>query len=775
MFRNRSRCFCVMPQFLKFFKLSIRLFTVMLFFAATVLWPVNNHYWKDYALPKNPTEPPGNSDLSRYLYQIEVMVKGGGKMSEMQDKSFLWSYLVFTWFFSFLVIYYINSETFRVNKVRQNYLGSQKTITDRTFRLTGIPKDLRTEHKIKNLIERLQIGHVKNVTLCCDWSELDNLMEKRKVVLQKLEGKWVEYLSAKPKEPPISEPQQQRPATDGGDLDGGRLDGVEEASGHDACHDEEAAETRLLLPRTVGGPDMFGSPRPQARIWYGCLNLRSRWTDAIDYYEEKLRLLDNRIHQARRKKYKPADLAFVTMDSTAACQMAIQAVLDPTPGQLLTKLAPAPADVIWRNTYKPRITRRLNAWSVTVFVSFLSLIWLIPVASLASLLSICTISRVFPGFTKALKGHDIITALVQTGLPTAVVSLLNVAVPYLYEWLSYRQGQISVGDVELSIVSKNFFFTFFNIFLVFAVSGTATSFWSILRDVARDTTRLPTLLAREIVGLNSFYLNFIMLQGIGLFPFKLLDFGNAVLWPVLKYFARTPRDHAEIRKPSVFSYGFYLPTALLVFILCVVYSVLPMGYLVLSLGLAYFVLGYFTYKYQLLYAMDQPQHATGGAWCIICYRVILGLTVFQVVMSGILALLGSYEQSVLVAPLLLVTVWYSYYWRRRFEPLTKFIALKSVRYPTNGVSAASMVDERYHDDEQEEEDGYGGASEATALFRRRSTVDEDREKGARFVNPNLVSRLVVNPSELKTSFPTTSSRPALEHSPQFPIPLPLLF
>ena len=33
------------------------------------------------------------------------------------------------------------------------------------------------------------------------------------------------------------------------------------------------------------------------------------------------------------------------------------------------------------------------------------------------------------------------------------------------------------------------------------------------------------------------------------------------------------------------------------FILCVVYSVLLMGYLVLSIGLAYFVLAYFTCKY----------------------------------------------------------------------------------------------------------------------------------------------------------------------------------
>ncbi len=74
----------------------------------------------------------------------------------------------------------------------------------------------------------------------------------------------------------------------------------------------------------------------------------------------------------------------------------------------------------------------------------------------------------------------------------------------------------------------------------------------------------------------------------------------------------------------------------------------------------YFTLGYFTYKYQLIYAMDQPQPATGGAWPMICYRVILGLVVFQVTMAGLLALRTAFTQAVLVIPLVFCTAWYSY-------------------------------------------------------------------------------------------------------------------
>jgi hypothetical protein len=120
--------------------------------------------------------------------------------------------------------------------------------------------------------------------------------------------------------------------------------------------------------------------------------------------------------------------------------------------------------------------------------------------------------------------------------------------------------------------------------------------------------------------------------------------------------SKTPRDYAELVQPPVFKYGFYLPSAILIFILCMVYSILPAGYLVLFFGIIYFVVGFYTYKYQLLYAMDHPQHATGGAWSMICYRIMLGMGVFQVVMAGLIALEKAFYPAALVLPLLPFTI-----------------------------------------------------------------------------------------------------------------------
>ena len=54
------------------------------------------------------------------------------------------------------------------------------------------------------------------------------------------------------------------------------------------------------------------------------MNLQNRKVDAIDYYEGKLRKLDDQVIEARKMEHKATPVAFVTMDSIPACQLAVQ-------------------------------------------------------------------------------------------------------------------------------------------------------------------------------------------------------------------------------------------------------------------------------------------------------------------------------------------------------------------------------------------------------------------------------------------------------------------
>ena len=108
---------------------------------------------------------------------------------------------------------------------------------------------------------------------------------------------------------------------------------------------------------------------------------------------------------------------------------------------------------------------------------------------------------------------------------------------------------MSEGDIELSVISKNFFFSFFNYFIIFTIIGTFVNFYEILdkfRDGLRDTTWVASQLASSLQRLLSFYTNLIILQGVGLFPLRLLQVGSVVLYPFYRMAAKTPRGMSQM-------------------------------------------------------------------------------------------------------------------------------------------------------------------------------------------------------------------------------------
>ncbi|MCJ1474664.1 hypothetical protein MMC13_003324 [Lambiella insularis] len=692
--------------FLAFFKMAIKYLAFVLFFCLTVIYPVHRNFDTSDELPKllpNTTAP-----ITR-MFRTEGDADDGTPppINELISTDYLWVYVVFVYLFSLAAIYLIVNETKRIIRVRQTYLSTHSSVTDRTIRLSGIPRHLRSEEKIKETIEELEIGKVESVMLCREWEELDELVRERTSMLRKLEEAWTAHLGfhrpTAMERLPRDRPQNNFQETD------------------------EDEQSGLLSNENVDQAHVtsYVHDRPMTRLRFGFLNLQSRRVDAINYYEEKLRKLDDKVKEARKKQYPPTPLAFVTLDSIAACQMAVQAIIDPEPMQLMVNTAPAPADVVWKNTYLSRSNRMTRAWAITAIVTLLTILWWFVLLAIAALLNMDSIRKVSPSLADALEQHKIGRALVQTGLPTLVISLLNVIAPYLYEWLSNLQGMISQGDVEMSIISKNYFFTFFNLFLVFTVFGTASNFTQAqeqLGDQLRDLSpsRISWVLAQALGMLAPFYMNLIVLQGLGLFPFRLLEFGAVSLYPVYLMGAKTPRDYAELVQPPMFSYGFFLPQTLFIFIICIVYSILPKGELVTFFGLIYFVIGSFIYKYQLLYAMDHRQHSTGRAWSIICHRIIVGLLVFQLAMAGQLALLTALKRSLLVVPLFVGTVWFGLFYRKSYDPLMRFIALRSL-HRDDDADIISLSQSRF-DTETE-----GGR-----------IVDTSEETGLRFINPSLI-------------------------------------
>tara|TARA_R110002003_G_scaffold110_13_gene9342 strand:+ start:7821 stop:8642 length:822 start_codon:yes stop_codon:yes gene_type:complete len=175
--------------YLAFFKMAIKFLLVTLFFALAVIKPVHDTHKEGTKLPL-----PGDGKHEEHLEARGTFTALAAEHENYTD--YLWMYLVFVYLFTGLIMYLIVSETRRIIDIRQEYLGSQTTITDRTIRLSGIPLDLRSEDKIKDFIEDLEIGKVESVTLCRNWKELDSKFLERQTLLRKLEEAWTVHLGS---------------------------------------------------------------------------------------------------------------------------------------------------------------------------------------------------------------------------------------------------------------------------------------------------------------------------------------------------------------------------------------------------------------------------------------------------------------------------------------------------------------------------------------------------------------------------------------------------
>ena len=102
----------------------------------------------------------------------------------------------------------------------------------------------------------------------------------------------------------------------------------------------------------------------------------------------------------------------------------------------------------------------------------------------------------------------------------------------------------------------------------------ASSGYTLLSFTELDTSEIPKLLASILPGQGQFYNNLIVLQGLGMFPFRLLQIGTVTLYPLYKAGCKTPRDFHELDIGPTFNYAFYLPQPLFVFVICTIYSIM---------------------------------------------------------------------------------------------------------------------------------------------------------------------------------------------------------
>jgi len=173
-------------------------------------------------------------------------------------------------------------------------------------------------------------------------------------------------------------------------------------------------------------------------------------------------------------------------------------------------------------------------------------------------------------------------------------------------------------------------------------------------------------------------------------PLQLLNLGVIIPSAVMRLFVtRTPRDFAELNAPPMINYGVVYPQAILIFVMTLLYSVVQP--LIVIFGAIYFGVAYVVYKYKLLFVFYKPYESQGQAWPITFTRLILGVVMFLVFMTGIFALKKAFFVSSLVSPLIIGTILWAWYIVKIYTPLSEHVSLSSVCEVERGEETAEVV------------------------------------------------------------------------------------
>ncbi|KAF9261079.1 DUF221-domain-containing protein [Marasmius fiardii PR-910] len=693
---------------LGFFKMSFYLFSVCSFVAIAILMPINWSHNKE--LVNDDPDWPGdvgsvsgewtallssNAFLERPSLSATLATPNSTIPTDdswlglfTDGTTYLSVHLAFTYIFTITALYFIYKNYRRFIRTRQLFsLELVHSIPARTIMITRLPRHLQGERPLAEYFESMDMA-VESVSIVREVGSLKTLLDQRTKALLELEQAWVSYV------------------------------------GNPSTVEEYDPESNANMPSLMDDDDLERGITPVQR---GRLvvphrkrpTLRPGWfsakVDALEYLEKKFRDLDELVKRRRRTgRFKATETAFVTFEKMSAAQIALQLAHAPNPFQCKTSPAPEPRDIVWSNMIPTENSMYARDIMVLAALGLLFFTWFFPITALASLLSYDEIKRTLPWLAELIDRNEKIQALVQNSLPSVAMITLNALLPFMLEALTYVQGYRARSWVEYSLLKKYHLFLLVNVVFIFLVVST---YWALVRDLANFPAQIPEKLAKALQTgkARNFFLSYAILQGLGIMPLQLLNLGVLIPQFVMRmFFTRTPRDYAELNAPPMINYGVVYPQAILMFTITILYSVVQP--LILIFGAIYFGMAYVVYKYKLLFVFYKPYESQGQAWPITFIRLIWGVVIFLVFMTGFFLVSKAFILSSIIVPLLGGTLVWTWYLHSALTPLSRYVNLSSVCEVERGEESEEVSRLR---------SGHPVTWSQTTLNRRRYAQNDD--------------------------------------------------
>ncbi|KAJ7100262.1 hypothetical protein B0H15DRAFT_936877 [Mycena belliarum] len=688
----------------------------------------------------------------------------------------LWAHLVLAWVFTFWVFYNIRAEMDHFVTTRQQFLINpvhSKSVQANTVLITGIPSRFLSPAALHALFKDLP-GGVRRVWINRNLRMLPDIYERRLAACAKLEAAETGLLAGAAKRhrkagnapskdaegrggvPEVA--RADRPTHKLGFLGllGEKVDSIDWARGEIATCNKLLEQGRRTMGRELRDPS-------QTPAEEGPDTFASHEGDDADG-EEAIEDAKTLKHKGGGEQSYPAiSSAFITFNRQIAAHMAENILLHHEPYRMAEKFTEvAPPDVIWSNLgmnpYEKK-GRMLLSYAAT---AALIIFWALPVAAVGIISNVHSLCTTAPWLAWICKIPAVPLGIISGILPPVLLAVLMMLLPIILRRFAILEGIPKHTGVELSLMTRFFLFQVVHSFLVVTISsGIVAS----LSGLIKDPTSTPTLLSQKLPAASTFFLTYMILQGLSGTAGGFLQIVPLVVYYVkLILLGSTPRSVYGIKYGArSVSWGTTFPGVTLLVVIALVYSVISP--IINGLACFTFFMFYQLYKYLFLWQFEQPPSSdTGGLFFPKAIsHVFTGLYIQQVCMIGLFFLAqdtnrkpSATPQGGMMVVLIVFTILFQMLISSSYGPLLHALPLSLAEktYSANAAAApvedsdshemtvtkkagrpgrASSVNEREENGRESEREEYEGLTERQKVGSRAARMKSEEEYG--FAHP----------------------------------------
>ncbi|XP_047043405.1 CSC1-like protein At4g02900 [Lolium rigidum] len=409
-------------------------------------------------------------------------------------------------------------------------------------------------------------------------------------------------------------------------------------------------------------------PAKKPTVKTGLWGLWGQRVDAIEYYKSAIEELCKQEDEERQKVMSDPNsimpAAFVSFKSQWGAAVCAQTQQTSNPTVWLTEWAPEPRDIYWPNLAIPFVELSVRRLIMAIAVFFLTFFFMIPIAFVQSLANVDDLERVLP-FLKPIIERNSLKSVIQGFLPGIALKIFLILLPMILMTMSKIEGHISISGLDRTTASKYFLFIFVNVFLGSVITGTA--FQQLDTFIHQPANKIPETVGESIPMKATFFITYVMVDGwagvaaevLRLKPLVMFHIKNALL-------VRTEQDREQAMDPGSLDFGTTEPRIQLYFLLGLVYAVVTP--ILLPFIIVFFSLAYLVFRHQIINVYSQQYESGALFWPDVQRRLVAALIVSQILLLGLLSTQEAEKSTVALLPLPVLTIWFHYVCKGRFEP-----------------------------------------------------------------------------------------------------------